>query len=230
MNDADHNAGHENDGEGSVGPAWSETDWENFLREQDEQVRRYLAYYEEFVDEGDRIDAAARLMGWQVDDPSDVETPDDAELGEDDEDDDDDLDEDGPYTIQKHPVYVSSRALCLSLQRSWERAAHEVGHQLPPKSLLAFQSHVHHAELNAVMAVQSFDLGDFVLAVGLLKRALADLNDALHTLGLLEETRLRPLLRFAPHARTRLFDLREIWLRVMRDCREEQHRRHITDE
>jgi hypothetical protein len=44
--------------------AWNEFDWENYLREQDEVLSRYLAFYEKFKDRADRIDHVAHLMGW----------------------------------------------------------------------------------------------------------------------------------------------------------------------
>jgi len=39
--------------------AWNEFDWEKYLREQDDVIHRYLAFYEQLKDHDDRIDEAA---------------------------------------------------------------------------------------------------------------------------------------------------------------------------
>ena len=56
---------------GSEGPwdeqgdlAWTEFDWERYLRGQDEAVSRYLRHYEAARGQPDRIDVAAEKMGW----------------------------------------------------------------------------------------------------------------------------------------------------------------------
>jgi hypothetical protein len=62
------------------------------------------------------------------------------------------------------------------------------------------------------------------MAVSLFKRALAALNDSLALLGDDDIGRHRSTAPWREEARARLFDLREIWLRVMTDCRDELER------
>ena len=38
---------------------WNEFDWERYLRQQDETVLRYLAFYEQLRDKSERLDEAA---------------------------------------------------------------------------------------------------------------------------------------------------------------------------
>ena len=67
------------------------------------------------------------------------------------------------------------------------------------------------------------------MAVSLFKRALRELNASL---ALMDEpgTESHPTLAaFRESARAQLFDLREIWLRVMNECRDELAR-HIDEE
>ena len=65
----------ENEWEDRGDLAWNEFDWEKYLREQDDVIHRYLAFYEQLRIRDDRIDETAHLMGWDDDewsaDPSD---------------------------------------------------------------------------------------------------------------------------------------------------------------
>ena len=106
---------------------WNESDWQIFLRNSDKEIARFLAAYNKVKDQDDRLDAAASLMGWHRDDWS---STDEIEL----EDNDfpiiksldiDDLNNIDPYTIHKHPIYISSNALFSYLRASWERLMQE---------------------------------------------------------------------------------------------------------
>ena len=95
---------------------------------------------------------------------------------------------------------------------------------------IAFQSSLQRGEEHAVLAVQALDFGDYAMAVSLFKRALCELNQ---TLSLLDERAVngsRSLSHFRTDALPRLFDLREIWLRVMKECRLELERPSEGDE
>lgn len=80
-------------------------------------------------------------------------------------------------------------------------------------------------ELHATTALQSLDMGDYQLAICEIKLALEDLNLAFSVLPSLfaEHTTNGQLME--EEIRVRLFDLREMCLRVMNDCREEMRRR-----
>ncbi|MGH8017539.1 MAG: hypothetical protein ACREIA_04505, partial [Opitutaceae bacterium] len=213
--------------------AWSEFDWERHLREQDKVVQTYLSHYDKLTERAERIDEVAHLMGWDQDEW----TSDDADpagsssengfsaaaTGE------ASREEGGksmdPYTIHKHPVYVSTRALFLWLQRSWEFVAPACGARMPVRVSVAFSTALGRAEHNSLIATQALDMGDFSLAVCEVKRAMADLNAALRQLLGLDDSLHPAFAQFRHQAMIRLFDIREIWLRVMRDCREELDRR-----
>jgi len=202
--------------------AWNEFDWERYLREQDEIIRRYLSHYERLKGQPDRIDEVAHLMGWDeevwgaedVDEAGESADAVSAEAG------DYDLE---PYTLHKNPVFIATKAICLSLTRDWLRLAIDPEKVAQPLAI-AFQAVLHRGEQQSALAIQALDLGDYAMAISLFKRALRELNAALALLDERAAARHRAATAFREDALPRLFDLREIWLRVMHECRGELER------
>ena len=62
------------------------------------------------------------------------------------------------------------------------------------------------------------------MAISLFKRALSSLNGTLALLNADAATRVRAVATWREQALPRLFDLREVWLRVIAECREELDR------
>lgn len=208
---------------------WNEFDWERYLREQDEVVLRYLAFYESLRKNPERLDESARLMGWGVEEWT-SEGVQDGDASDDEEDDDEDdeseptevdlEDEDEPYTLHKNPIHVASRALLLSLKRTWEQTADDPA-KVPQKLALAYHAALLRTEDQAMQAVSALDFGDYAMAISLFKRALRELNFTFAILTPEACTHSRALASYREDALPRLFDLREVWLRVMGECREE---------
>jgi hypothetical protein len=214
MSDFESDKPSENEWEDGGDLAWNEFDWEHYLREQDEAVHRYLGFYESFREHPERIDEAAAQMGWdngEAEPDSDNETAEDSTF------------EDDVYTLHKNPVFIATRALYLSLRRSWELIAGDPG-KVPQPLALAFFTTLQRGEEQAVMAVHALDFGDFAMAVALFKRALAAVNTSLGLLASEAAEREPAVAAYREAARMRLFDLREIWLRVVADCRQELDR------
>ncbi len=210
--------------------AWNEFDWEQYLRNQDEVIQRYVAFYEQLKDHPDRIDEVAHFMGWDKRAWSSEGTT----LEDHDDDDSDESDameeiDSEPYTLHKNPVFVATRAIFLSLKRGWECLAHDSA-KVPQSLALHFQTALHRGEENAILAIQALDFGDYAMAISLLKRALRDLNHSLSLLGDRAFEESRPLAHYRKDALPRLFDLREVWLRVMNECRAELERPTETDD
>jgi hypothetical protein len=227
MNDFDSDGPLENEWEEQGELTWNEFDWELYLREQDKAVARYLSFYEQLRGNGDRIDETAHLMGWDDGDWSSEQEsePADSAPSRENPADYDNLE---PYTLHKNPVFIATKAIYLGLMRAWERRAADPG-KIPQTVALAFPSALHRGEAQAVMAIQALDVGDYALAVSLFKRALRELNASL---ALLDDSRTAghsALTAFREDAVPRLFDLREIWLRVINECRDELSR-HIDEE
>jgi hypothetical protein len=204
--------------------AWSEFDWERHLQDQDRVIQTYLSHYDKLTDKSDRIDEVAHRMGWDLDDwtADDASAPEPFSLENENTDPSSGMD---PYTIQKHPVFISTRSLFFWLHRAWEFIAPACGRNMPVRTAMAFASSLFRAEQSGLLATHSLDMGDFSLAVCQSKRALTELNVSLQHLHTLD-SKIHPALEeFQRQAYMRIFDIREIWLRVMRDCREELDRR-----
>ncbi len=213
MTPKDSDGFSENDWDDSEELGWSEAEWEKFLRKQDDAVVRYLGFYETLVDDEERLDKIARLMAW------DMEEEEDSPETEESEDEEDEMD---PYILQRNPVFVATSALYMSLSIDWEHLAVS-GKQVSSAVSLPLLSSLSRGERHAVIGLQSLDLGDYTMAVCLFKRALRELNTTLnHVHGPLFEE--EPLRAFRERAMVRLFDLRELLLRVIAEAREELNR------
>jgi len=196
--------------------SWTEADWLKYLANQETAVRDYIKHYDQLPAGMDRIDEAARRMGWEL---AEAETPEAIE----EQDEIDDLPEnfDGPwdpYTLHRNPVYISTRALYLSLLAHWERIAVQPD-RVSPALGISMHSLLYRGHEQALQAVQALEMGDYTLAVVLFKKALHELNLTLARLGE-EDANTPSAQRFKEYALPRLFDLREIWLRVMNECRQ----------
>jgi len=207
--------------------AWNEFDWERYLREQDEAIHRYLGFYESFRTLPDRIDRVAEQMGWDgvevESSESEVETNaaegSEAEAA-------DASDFSGPeeiYTLHKNPVFVATRAIYLSLSRPWELMAIDAA-KVPPRLAVQFLAALHQGEEQASQAIHALDFGDYAMAISLFKRALSGLNRSLALLDDKAAVGRGALNTYRQDAVPRLFDLREIWLRVISECRRELSR------
>jgi len=214
MSDFDSDNLSENEWDENSDLAWNEFDWELYLREQDSAIHRYLGFYEELKASPERIDEVADKMGWdraEVDETEEKESPEKV------------LFSDEIYTLQKNPVYIATKALFLSLRKSWELASLTPG-SIPQHLAVTFLSSLHRCEEQAIMAIHALDFGDYAMAICLFKRALAALNGSFAILGGEEADAVQAVCDLRGDMRVRLFDLREIWLRVISDCREDSDR------
>jgi hypothetical protein len=214
MSDFESDNLSENEWEENGDLAWNEFDWEVYLREQDGAVQRYLGFYEALKAGPDRIDEVADRMGWDRADgeePEDRENPEKVRFS------------DEIYTLQKNPVYIATKALFLSLRRSWEQTACVPG-RVPQPLSITFLSSLHRCEEQAVMAIHALDFGDYAMAICLFKRALAAVNECFAQVGSEAAEQIEAVRECRDEMRLKLFDLREIWLRVISDCREDTDR------
>lgn len=208
--------------------AWNEFDWEQYLRQQDEVIHRYIGFYEQLAGRTDRLDEAAHRMGWDDENWSSdsefsaPETGTDEPVGS-----LSDFDAE-PYTLHKNPIFVATKAIYLSLKRGWERLADQAD-RVPQSLALTFHTSLHRGEEQATLGIQALDFGDYAMAISLFKRALRELNSSFALLGGVEQPS-RGLAAYREAAIPQLFDLREIWLRVMSECREELERPRDEDD
>ena len=210
MTNSDSDGLFDNDGEDRGELAWTEADWMKYLGEQEAAVRDYLKHYDQLSAASDRIDEVARRMGWEL--AAEAETADEEAEASFDGDWD-------PYTLHRNPVYISSRALYQSLLAHWERVAAQPD-RVPAALAITLPASLYRGSEQVLQAVQALEMGDYTLAVCLFKRALVELNVTLARLSQPDVAANALALRFREYALPRLFDLREIWLRVMSECRE----------
>lgn len=230
MSNYDSDGPSDNEWEDRGELAWNEFDWEQYLREQDEVIHRYIGFYEKLEGRTDRLDEVAHHMGWDEESWSSdsdftVETP--GETGNDAVSSPGEYDSE-PYTLHKNPVFVATKAIYLTLTRQWERQA-EQADRVPQRLAVAFLASLHRGEEQSMLAIQALDFGDYAMAISLFKRALRELNASLAMMGD-QAPASRALASYRDQALPRLFDLREIWLRVMNECREELDRPVEDDE
>ncbi len=221
MSQYEFEGNNEGDWDDSGDLAWNESDWQIFLRNSDKEVARFLAAYNKVKNQDDRLDAAASLMGWHRDDWSSTD-----EIELDDHDfpiikslDIDDLSNVDPYTIHKHPIYISSNALFSYLRASWERLMQENKLNNEPNLIWGYSVSLADAEKHCIIAANSLDLGDFLLAVCHFKKAHSALNESMRMNRLFQHHDQGTLVCYLRETNIRMHDLREIWLRVMSDCR-----------
>lgn len=232
MSNFDSDPHFDGDWEDKGGLTWNEFDWRKYLKESDQEVTRFLTIYNSIKDQPDHLDESAHLMGWEVEDWSnpvegDALEPegfdDDLEHRPEEEADFEDMD---PYTLHKHPVFIVTRALHDFLRGNWEHYMLHSRQHVSAQEAWSLGNSLHRSETFAILALQSLDLGDYALTICHLKTALAGLNQTFSTLQNLLHRDTRFLQLFQQEMYIRLFDLREIWLRVMQDCRDEVRRRN----
>ena len=218
MSNFDSDSGPNNDWDERGELAWNEFDWERYLREQDEAIRRYLSHYDACRHSADRIDEVADKMGWAAadNDSDDAETKETADAP-------DFSDEGDVYTLHKNPIFISTKAIYRSLRHSWERQASDSA-QVPQPLALALLASLHRGEDQAMQAIYALDFGDYAMAVSLFKRSLSALNGSLALLNSDAIARQPAVRAWRDDALPRLFDLREVWLRVIAECRDELER------
>ena len=216
MINSDSDGLFDNDWEDRGELAWTEADWMKYLGEQETAVRDYIKHYDQLGGATDRIDEIARRMGWELAAAPETAAEEAAAEAEADEVFAGDWD---PCTLHRNPVYISSHALYLSLISHWERVAAQPD-RVPPSLGITLQALLYRGHEQVLQAVQALEMGDYTLAVCLFKCALRELNHTLARLSQPDVATTSLAMRYREYALPRLFDLREIWLRVMNECRQ----------
>ena len=209
-------------------PNWSESQWRNYLKSSDRDTARFLSIYNSVKNKPNHLDEVASLMGWDAEDMS--MTDDFAAMDQDGDEpssEADDLAENeaAPYTLHRHPIYVATRALYRYLHQSWEHFMIHSESSINPQVCWKYANSLHQAEMNVLLSIQSLDLGDFGLSICHLKNSLSALNQTMALLNQLNHPNTEFLNGFRQEVNIRIFDLRELWIRVMGDCRHESQRR-----
>jgi hypothetical protein len=210
-------------------PVWGEHQWRNYLKSSDRDSAKFLSIYNSLKHKPNHLDEVASLMGWDAQDLSMTDEFSAIEVDVEPSNQANDL-ESAPYTLHKHPVYVVTRSLYRYLHQSWEHFMTHSESTVPPLLCWRYANSLHQAEMNVLLSIQSLDLGDYGLAICHLKNSLTSLNFTLTLLDQLSHNNQQFLHAFQEEIRIRLFDLRELWLRVMQDCRIEAQRKPNSED
>ncbi len=210
MADFEYESNSDSEWDDSWGTLWSEHDWEVYLANEKNEVRKYQKLYNRLARNPYRLDEVAHFMGWETQsDIPDLEIAENALENVSDQ----------PYTLHKHPLYVASKALHDWMTEKWAQHVTLCADQISPVFVLKIQNTISQSEQYGLLAVTALDLGDYSLAIAYFKRGLDQINQLLSQLNKLETKNIAPLNAYSKHAKIRVFDIREIWLRVMADCR-----------
>ena len=166
----------------------------------------------------DRLDISARRMGWENADWAPGDAADEAP----------ETDEDAPdlpYCIHQHPVYVVARALSLQLTHAFHRLCVAAGPQVSAVDAASIMHSFWDAQHQMVMAINATDTGDLPLALVHMKRALAAINYSIGLIAGIPSGARLSAAEAAQDLESTLFDLREVCLRVMADCRWDGNRK-----
>lgn len=211
------------------GPEWQERDWQKYLSDASREVDRFVQIYLKTRRHPQHLDLTAHLMGWNTADWAGDDEFLESERGRRlleslaletapvDESEE-------PYTMHRHPVYVATQALFLMISRAFERELKSRLPGLPAIFAWDFSRLLSEGQRSSILATQAVDLGDLELAVIHFKQLLASVNAALGLVNVWEDRFSSSPDAFSGEARSGLFDLREIALRVIYECREEVRR------
>ena len=206
----------------SSGPSWGESQWRNYLHGSDKDTERFLSVYKSVKNKPNHLVEVETLMGWDVED---ISLTDEFTFIEEDEERPSSENSSAPYTLHRHPVFVFTRALYRYLHQSWEHYMLHSERSLTPKISWDYSNSLHQGEMNVLLSIQALDLGDYGLSICHLKNSLSALNQTLSLLDQLDHPSSTFLNGFRKEAQIRIYDLRELWIRVMGDCRHECQRR-----
>ena len=203
--------------------SWTEFDWQHYLKDNQNEIEQFLKLYHQLKDDRENFEQISHMMGWEGEDAI-----------SDDEDDmflslkswaiessNDTPDPNAPYTVHKHPVYIVTRGLYKYLNNCLEYLASKQELNITPKDVMKFATALNTGETNAIMAVNTLDVGDFNLSICHLKIALDAINQNMHLLNTYAEKNLDEQKFIFNKMLPVCFDIREMWIRVMNECREE---------
>lgn len=214
MTNQDSDGMFDNDWDDRSELSWSEKDWETYLAEQDGTIRDYQKLYDQIEPVPTRIDQVAKQLGWESPEGEADET----------EESEDFLAEENlgdrwePYTLHRNPVYVATKSIYLGLLDRWEQCL-AANAPVSASAAVALHGSLYRGQDAAFHGIHALEMGDYTLAVCFFKRTLRELNTTMALAAALPDASHPD--GFAVFSRSRLFDLREILLRVMNECRSE---------
>jgi len=185
---------------------WSEADWRRYLTQIDVETTLFLKKFVQLRHIINHLDLIALQMGWTQQEDNSIEAIMQKRWRE------------GPQTLHKHPVYIVTHGLYHFLYKNWE-LYQECSPDLNPQISWIYARLLGSGEHDALLGIACMDVDDPVLAICHFKSALQSINYGMGLIQKAPETSEKAGL-LLHDAILACFDLREVWLRVMANCRD----------
>lgn len=203
---------------------WSESDWLVYLHENRRDIAHFIKTYQATQGHPNHLDEVAKILDWHKEDWN-LSNLEEALMAVTDfnesEPEEEDLETVGEvYTFHKNPVYIVTVGLYALLRYSFEKTVLNKLEAASPSLAWKFANSLREGESNALQAIFMVDTGEGLLATAHLKYSLKALNYSFSALEEILKIPNEALHHCIQGLREILFDLREVWLRVMRDCRQ----------
>ena len=198
--------------------AWREANWNQYLTNCMLEVSKFVTLYEHSSRKQGHLDEIARHMGWEVSDWSNKDGYTEEDLSEFPSMEEEDFEPSEPYTLHRHPVYIVTQGLFYWLRNSFnDYLEKSLGRQVSARIGWNYATALQETEQQAVMGIQALDMADYSLAICHFKRALSGINKTMAILEELFQDNIEEPYR--KEIQIRLFDLREVYLRIIGECR-----------
>jgi hypothetical protein len=218
MNSFNPDNSNEGDWEDKGELVWSEANWNQYLTNCMLEVSKFLTFYEHSSRGPGHLDEIARHMGWEVSDWSNKDGYPEEDLPEFPSMEEEDFEPSEPYTLHRHPVYIVTQGLFFWLRKSFnDYLENSGGPPVTARLSWNYASALQESEQQAIMGIQALDMADYSLAICHFKRALSGINQTMGTLGKVFPENME--VPYRKEIQTRLFDLREVYLRIIGECR-----------
>lgn len=193
---------------------WDEFDWQDYLNRNKREIHKLLDVYKiARHDHQGYLEELAKFMGWTKIDSLDIDNFSTIEETVDESDDDDFEAEFEPYTVHKHPLYFLSTSLFQYIRNHWEE--HLAKNSISTSSIASWRlaTSLNEGQTNVLAAIFSLDVGDYALTICQLKHSLNAINECFRVIQSIDTPQVKEI-------QTALFNLREILLKVVKDCRD----------
>lgn len=183
---------------------WSERDWMKYIKKADSEIEKIVTIYNKCRRSGISLEDITIQAGWSIA-PYNSDTLLN-DLGSQPEYSKD------PLTLINHPIYIVSRALIKSLESDIETLVKSISCDV--MSVWQISKSLHEASRLIIVAVNSTDLGEDMLAHSYYKSAIFCLNTIIAEIEKFDTSARADLKDAKSMALTTVFDLRELCLNL----------------
>lgn len=208
MSSFNYDSYHEGDFEDRGEIIWDENDWQKYLSETLREVKRVREEYLGICRRSGVGDLSGPLVQLYYKDEESEDEVSEAEMFAE------------MYTHHRHPLNMLSQAVFSYIKDIWEDLVTRSPGEVSSVMSINFLKAVYSCEQHVTFASFALDDYDGALVICHLRNALYQHNEAMKVVQQLHLTDKRFMKAVKGALAKPLFDLRELWLRVITDCRE----------